>query len=114
MDENEISKIIIGAAIEVHRTLGPGLLESFYEACLVVELRSRGMMVEQQKEVKGVYKGIKFGTAYRVDLLVNNKVIIEVKSSEYVHPIYESQLLSYLRISDIKLGLLERISEGIC
>lgn len=97
---------IIGAAIEVHRALGPGLLESTYEACLFHELVQRGLTVEKQKELPVHYKGVQLDCGYRIDLLVEGSVIVELKAIEKLEPIHEAQLLSYLKLSDIKIGLL--------
>lgn len=105
--ENELSYRIIGAAIEVHRTLGgPGLLESIYEAALCHELTLSGLNVQQQVPVQVVYKGIKIKDPLFVDILVEDRVIIEVKAVEKIHPIYETQVLTYLRLTRKKLGLL--------
>ena len=106
MIENEISKIIIGTGIEIHKELGPGLLESVYEEVLFFELKKRGLHVERQVSVPLSYKNMHFKTAYRLDLLVNNRVIIELKAVENLTPIYFAQLLTYLKLSDKKLGLL--------
>jgi GxxExxY protein len=107
MDElNKITEAIIGAAIEVHRALGPGLLESSYLACLVYELRQRGFKVLEQVPLPLVYKEVKLDCGYRLDLLVNDAVIVEVKSVESLAPIHEAQLLSYLKLADCKIGLL--------
>lgn len=103
---NEISKGIIGAAIDVHKVLGPGLLESAYEACLQFELQERGWQVDRQKELPVLYKGIRVDCGYRLDLLVENAVIVELKAVEKLAPIHEAQLLSYLRLSGCRLGLL--------
>ena len=103
---NKITEEIIGAAIEVHRTLGPGLLESAYEACLFHELILRGFKVERQKSLPILYKGVKVDAGYRLDLLVNDLVIVELKSVEKLAPIHTAQLLSYLRLSEKKVGLL--------
>ena len=103
---NKITEAIIGAAIEVHRALGPGLLESAYVACLAYELMQRGFKVIQQVPLPLEYKGVKLECGYRLDLLVNDAVIIEVKSVESLEPIHEAQLLSYLRLADCKVGLL--------
>ena len=107
MDElNKITEAIIGAAIEVHRALGPGLLESAYAACLAYELRERGYKVFQEVPLPLVYKEIKLDCGYRLDLLVNDAVIVEVKSVESLAPVHEAQLLSYLKLVDCKIGLL--------
>jgi GxxExxY protein len=103
---NKITETIIGAAIEVHRTLGPGLLESAYVACLAYELEKRGLGVEQQKPVPLVYEQVKLECGYRMDLLVDQSVVVEVKSVEALAPIHEAQTLSYLRLSGCKLALL--------
>ena len=101
MDErnklNRITEQIIGAAIEVHRAVGPGLLESAYEACLVFELRQRGFKVEQQKPLPVVYKNVKLDCGYRLDLVVEDCVIVEIKAVERLTSVHDAQLLSYLR-----------------
>ncbi|MCD4783438.1 MAG: GxxExxY protein [Candidatus Eremiobacteraeota bacterium] len=103
---NKITGKIIGVAIDVHRVLGPGLLESAYEACMVFDLIEAGLKVEQQKPLPVIYKNEKLDCGYRLDLLVEDEVIVEIKSVEKVLPIHKSQLLSYLRLSDKKVGLL--------
>jgi GxxExxY protein len=103
---DQISRRIIGAAIEVHRHLGPGLLESAYETCLAYELRQLGFRVEQQKPLPVVYKDVKLDCGYRLDLVVKDAIILEVKAIEQLAPIHDAQLLSYLRISGLKVGLL--------
>ena len=103
---NKITEGIIGAAIEVHRTLGPGLLESAYATCLVYELRQRGYSVLQEVPLPLIYKEVKLDCGYRLDLLVNDAVIIEVKSVEGLAPIHQAQLLSYLKLADCKISLL--------
>ena len=115
---NEISHSIIGAAIEVHRELGPGLLESVYEACLQFELCARGHRVERQRPLPVVYKGIAIDCAYRMDLVVDEYVVVEVKTVDQLLPVHEAQLLSYLRLSSLPLGLLinfhgETVKQGI-
>jgi len=106
LHENDISNLIIGSAIEVHKQLGPGLLESAYEECLCFELRKEGVKYEKQKALPIVYKNVKLDCGYRIDLLVESKVIVELKSVDTLLPIHTAQLLSYLKISDLKLGLL--------
>lgn len=113
MDENELSNVIIGAAIEVHKHLGPGLLESIYEDALEIELSKRGLTVARQVGVLGNYKGHTLPTVLRLDLCVNNLVIIEVKSVDRMLPIHQAQLLSYLRLADKKLGLLINFNSTI-
>ncbi len=106
VDENELSHEVIGAAIEVHRILGPGLLESIYEEALAIELMERGMVVSRQADVEVSYKGRRLENRLRLDVLVNEILIVEIKSVERILPIHEAQLLSYLRMSERKLGLL--------
>lgn len=106
MSENQISYQIIGAAIELHKTLGPGLLESAYENSLAYELVQRGLSVETQIAMPLIYKEVKQDVAYRIDLLVNKKVIIELKSVEKLAPVHYSQTITYLRLSPCKLALL--------
>lgn len=101
-----ITKEIIGAAIEVHRRLGPGLLESAYEACLVFELRERGLKIEQQKPLPVIYRDVKLDCGYRLDLVVEDSVIVEIKAIEQLLPVHDAQLLSYLRLSNKNVGLL--------
>jgi GxxExxY protein len=113
MTENEISYKIIGAAIELHKTIGPGLLESAYENALAFELRELGLKVEQQYPMPFIYKEVKQDIGYRLDLIVENKVIIEVKSVEMLAPVHYAQLLTYLKLSDIKLGLLMNFNSKI-
>jgi len=103
---DSITRRIIGAAIEVHRRLGPGLLESAYEACLAYELRQIGFKVEQQKPLPVIYKGVKLDCGYRLDLVVEEAVVIEVKAVEQLAPIHDAQWLSYLRLSGKRVGLL--------
>lgn len=106
MTENEISSKIIGAAIEVHKELGAGLLESSYEVCLAYELRQLGLSVQSQVALPVVYKDIRLDAGYRIDILVENKVIIEVKSVDSLADIHTAQLLTYLKLKNLKLGLL--------
>jgi GxxExxY protein len=115
---NQVTEKIIGAAINVHRALGPGLLESAYEACLAFELVEGGLKVEQQKPIPVIYKTVRLDCGYRLDLLVNNIVIVEIKSVDHMMPIHEAQLLSYLKLSGCKVGLLinfnvKMLKEGI-
>lgn len=106
MTENEISYKIIGVAIELHKNIGAGLLESVYENALAYDLREVGLEVKQQVPMPFVYKEVKQDIGYRIDLLVENKVIIEVKSVETLAPVHHTQILTYLRLSGLKLGLL--------
>ena len=118
MTENEISEKIIGCAIEVHKSLGPGLLESAYLECLFYELQKAGLKAEKQKPLPLVYKEVKLDVGYRIDLVVEGKVIIELKSVEALNEIHIAQVLTYLKLSGCKLGLLMnfnvlRVVEGI-
>ena len=106
MNINEITEKIIGCAIEVHRELGPGLLESAYEECLIYELRKAGLNAERQVPVPIVYKEIKLEYGYRIDILVEKLVIIELKTVEAFTPVHEAQILTYLKFGKIKTGLL--------
>jgi GxxExxY protein len=106
MTENELSFKIIGAALALHKNLGPGLLESTYENALAYDLREAGFKVQQQLPMPFIYKEIKLDVGYRLDLLIENKVIVEVKSIENLAPVHYAQLLTYLKLSDLKLGLL--------
>lgn len=105
-DINDLTGMTINAAIEVHKTLGPGLLESIYEECLCHELEVRKIPFEKQKELPINYKGVKVNCNYRVDLLVDNQLIIEIKACETLLPIHEAQLLTYLKVTGLKVGLL--------
>jgi GxxExxY protein len=103
---NVISETIIGAAIAVHRKLGPGLLENTYEACLAFELTDRGCSVLRQKELPEIYRGVRVDCGYRLDLLVNESVIVELKSVERFDRIHQAQVMSYLKLTNLCLGLL--------
>ena len=103
---NQLTSEIIGSAIEVHRNLGPGLLESTYEECMAFELQERKLVVQRQHEIPVLYKGTKLEQNYRIDLLVNNQVIIELKSIKKIEPIHNAQLLTYLKLANIRYGLL--------
>ena len=103
---NMISQMIIGAAIEVHKEMGPGLLESVYEACMIAELDRRGLKVESQLTYPLIYKGEKLDKEFRIDLLVEDKVIVELKAIDEIKPIHEVQLVTYLKLTGKKLGLL--------
>ena len=105
-EENGLTGKIIGAAIDVHRVLGPGLLESAYETCLVYELRLRKLKVESQKAMPVFYKDVMLDCGYRVDLVVEDQVIVEIKSVAGIATIHEAQLMSYLKLSDCKYGFL--------
>jgi GxxExxY protein len=105
-DINDLTREVIGAAIEVHKALGPGLLESAYEECLCHELKLRGIQFERQVELPIEYKGTKLNCGYRMDIVANDQLILELKSCEALHPIYEAQLLTYLKLTHRKVGLL--------
>lgn len=118
MDINTVTGQIIDAAIKVHTALGPGLLESAYEACLAYELRKRGLQVSTQVELPIIYDEVRIEIGYRLDLLVEDVVIVELKSVEQVLPIHKAQILSYLKLSSKKVGLLlnfnvEHMKDGI-
>ena len=106
MNINNLSRSIIGAAIEVHKTLGPGLLESAYEECICHELNIGGLSLERQKPLAVRYKGINLDCGYRLDVVVEDAIILELKSCEKIDPIHKAQLLTYLKLSGFKLGLL--------
>ncbi|MFN2129492.1 MAG: GxxExxY protein [Anaerolineae bacterium] len=107
---NELTRQIIGAAIEVHRHLGPDLLESAYETCLAYELEKLGLSVERQKSLPLIYKEIRLDQGYRIDLLVEQKVVVEIKVADKVTSVHEAQVLSYLRFSGCQVGLLLNFS----
>lgn len=106
MEINKITEKIIGCAIEVHKNLGPGLLESAYEECLCYELNIKGLFFERQRPVPIIYKEIKLNCGYRSDIIVENKVVVEIKSIDSIAPIHEAQMLTYLRFANKKIGLL--------
>jgi GxxExxY protein len=118
MSENELSHMIIGCAIEVHKQLGPGLLESAYQECLYYELVNKGLKVEKEKALPIVYKEVKLDHGYRIDLLLENKVVIELKTVEDFIEVHTAQVLTYLKLGQYKLGLLSNfhvstLKEGI-
>ena len=116
---NSITSQIIGLAIKVHRLMGPGLLESVYVTCLCYELKKSGLIVEREKVVPLFYEGIRLDQSYRLDLLVQEKIIVEIKAVESITAVHRAQLLSYLKLTDCPIGLLinfnvELLKEGIC
>ena len=118
MVENQISEAIIGAAIEVHRQLGPGLLEKAYQTCLAYELKERGLSIRQEVPLPVVYKEVKLDHGYRIDLLVEEKVVIELKTVEALTDMHLAQILTYLRLGNYRLGLLmnfdvTKLTQGI-
>ena len=106
MTENDITEIIIGCAIKIHKNLGPGLLESAYQECLFYELKQAGLKVEKEKPLPLIYEEVKLECGYRIDLLVENKVIVELKSVEALNDVHLAQILTYLKLSNNKIGLL--------
>ena len=113
MDDKELSGEVIGAAIEVHRVLGPGLLESAYELALERELALRGRSVERQEPIALEYKGCVLGDGFRLDLLVDDRLVVEIKAVDVLLPIHEAQLLTYLRLAEKRFGLLINFNEKI-
>lgn len=106
MSEDDVSRIVVPAALDVHTALGPGLLESVYEACLSHELTVRGLRVERQKGMPVIYDGIRMDSGFRVDLLVNEIVVIEIKATERLQAIHVAQVMTYLRLGQFRLGML--------
>lgn len=113
MTENEIGKIVVDAAVSVHRDLGPGLLETVYEAVFAHVLRKRGLAVERQVPVPIEYRGIRFDEAFRADIIIEGKVIVELKSVETVNNTHKKQLLTYLRLTGLRLGYLLNFGEAL-
>ncbi|WP_026474585.1 GxxExxY protein [Alkaliflexus imshenetskii] len=116
---NELSTLIIGAAIEVHKEMGPGLLESVYGACLVKELKGRGLFVEEQVMLPLMYKGEALSKEFVLDILVEKEIVIELKAVQEIHPVHEVQLVTYLKLAGKRLGLLINFNvpvlhQGIC
>ena len=112
-NENEIARQIVDASFKIHSTLGPGLLESVYETVLAHELESRGLTVQRELAIPVVYEGFQFDEGFRSDLIVDDMVIVELKSVEKVSPVHKKQLLTYLRLSSMKLGLLINFGENL-
>ncbi len=106
MTENEISQIVVDCALKVHKALGPGLLESAYEECLFFELKKAGLVVEKQKALPLVYESVKLDIGYRIDMIIENQFIVEVKSVEALNEVHLAQVLTYLKLSNCKLGML--------
>ncbi|MBS7255235.1 GxxExxY protein [Flavobacterium branchiicola] len=113
MNENEISTIIIGLAIQIHKTIGPGLLENVYKECLFYKIKQRGLQVEKEKSIPLIFEEIKLDSSYRIDLLVENKFIIEIKAVESLTVNHLAQTLTYLRLGNYKLGLLINFNEAL-
>ena len=117
-DVNQLTEAIIGAAIEVHKRLGPGLLESAYRICLAYELRRRGFKVVEEKPVPVIYDDVKLECGFRADLVVNGQVVVELKAKSTIHPVDKAQVLSHLRLLNLRFGLLinfheERVVDGV-
>ena len=106
MEINQLTERVIGACIEIHKTLGPGLLESAYEECLCHELRLAGLGFERQRPLPVAYKGVQLDCGYRLDVVIENKLVVELKSVEVLAPIHDAQLLTYLKLSGMTVGLL--------
>ena len=106
METNKVTEIIIGSAIRIHRTLGPGLMESSYEACMVYELTSEGLNFQRQMAIPVMYGGVRLDCGYRVDLVVEDRVVVELKSVAKLEPIHDAQLLTYLKLSKYSVGLI--------
>jgi GxxExxY protein len=106
MTENELSKIVFDCALKVHQNLGPGLLESAYEECLFYEIKKTGLQVEKQKPLPLIYEEVKLDIGYRLDIIIENKLILEIKSVDSLNDVHFAQLLTYLKLTDCKLGML--------
>lgn len=106
MTENEIATIVIESSIKVHKNLGPGLLESAYQECLTYEIQKRNILVEKQKPLPLIYDNVKLDLGYRIDIMIENKFIVELKSIDAIHEIHLAQVLTYLKLSNCKLGMI--------
>lgn len=113
MRENELVKAVVDAALKIHKALGPGLLESVYQSVLAHELRSRGLQVEAEVSIPIVYESVKLETAFRADLIIDGCLLVELKSIEQITPVHKKQILTYLRLTEIKLGLLINFNEEL-
>ena len=113
MTENELSKIIVNCCFKIHSKLGPGLLESVYEEILAYELQKYNLKIKRQQGINVIYDDIKMNLGFRADLIVENKVIIEIKSVETIAPVHQKQLLTYLKITELRLGLLINFNEAL-
>jgi GxxExxY protein len=113
MNENEIGTMLLEAAIQIHRELGPGLLETVYEVVLARDLSDRGLMVQRQVPVPIVFKGIRFDEGFRADIIIENKVLLELKSVERIVPAHKKQVQTYLRLTGLKLGYLLNFGEAV-
>lgn len=113
MTENELSKIVFEAGLKIHKKLGSGLFEHVYEECLFYELTKSGFLVEKQKLLPIIYKDLRIENAFKLDMMIENKVILEIKTVDYISPIHKAQLLTYLKMSNCKLGLLLNFQSDI-
>lgn len=113
MKENDISQLVIGLCIEIHQNLGPGLFESVYEEVLAYKMNNKGLKFERQKPIPVIYEEVKLEIGFRADFIVEDKVIIELKSVELIHDVHKKQLLTYLKLTDKKLGLLINFNESL-
>ena len=113
MTENEISKIVVNTSFQIHKEIGPGLFESVYEAILFYELTQQGLKVSKQQAIPVIWKEIKMDQGFRADLIVENKVLIEIKSVESIAPVHQKQVLTYLKLTGLKLGLLINFNEAL-
>ena len=113
MNENQIARIIVQVAFDIHTRLGPGLLESVYEAVMANQLEKRGLQVTRQQAIPVVYDGVHLETGFRADLIVGRRVIVEIKAVEEIHPVHKKQLLTYLKLADKRLGLLINFNEAL-
>jgi GxxExxY protein len=113
MNENQLSKIIVNTAYQIHTQLGPGLLESVYEEIMYFELKKQNLNIDRQKPIPVVWDDLKMKLGFRADLIVNNKVIVELKSVENIAPVHPKQVLTYLKLTDLKLGLLINFNESL-
>jgi GxxExxY protein len=113
MNENEIAKIVVDLCIKIHKILGPGLLESVYEEVLVYELRKLGLVVLRQEGIPVIYESVKLDIGFKADVVIENKVILELKSIENILPVHKKQLLTYLKLTKMKLGLLINFNENL-
>jgi GxxExxY protein len=113
MTENEVAKQVVDAAYKIHTKLGPGLFESVYEAVLAYELENRGLWIVRQQAIPVVYEGVHLEEGFRADLIIEDKVIVEIKSLEAIHPVHKKQLITYLRLTNKRLGLLINFGEEL-
>ena len=113
MAENDLSRIIVDCCFRIHQGLGPGIFESVYETILAYELKKKGLRFKRQHSIPVIWDGVKMDQGFRADIIVESKVVIEIKSVEYVAPVHKKQLLTYLKLTDLKLGLLVNFNESL-